>query len=358
MPQAASTGEAKHRVVIIIYKLYEIMEKELNIAKILKDKQKGTKLYADAFGELSLECVNNIGISTITKAGSFRNFYNNGKYSEHGEPILVPSKEMHDWSKFSWKKGDILVSKGDKTLRAIFEGFEDDTYTTFKGKHFLCDYGDNEEYNEEEYNDYHKEVSLRTIEFDKDNKDDAQTYINTIEKRLGGKLNRETLEIEKTQPEFKDGDILYITDRIVSCNFIMIYKNQEGDRIYHYATLPEDNLVIMTKRGFLSDNGGLSKRYATEEEKQQLFEALAKEGKRWNAEKKVIEDIKKEYQFKPFERVLVRDSKDSLWHIDLYEGMLGDDNEYNYSCMAADWVYCIPYEGNEQLLGTTKDVEE
>lgn len=38
--------------------------------------------------------------------------------------------------------------------------------------------------------------------------------------------------------------------------------------------------------------------------------------------------------------------------------MLGDDNEYNYSCMAADWVYCIPYEGNESLLGTTKDVEE
>ena len=357
MPQAASTGEAKHRVVIIIYKLYEIMEKELNIAKILKDKQKGTKLYADAFGELSLECVNNIGISTITKAGSFRNFYNNGKYSEHGEPILVPSKEMHDWSKFSWKKGDILVSKGDKTLHAIFGGFEDDTYTTFKGKHFFCDYVDNEMYNEEEYNGYKKEVSLRTIEFDKDNKDDAQTYINTIEEKLGGKLNRETLEIEK-QPEFKDGDILYITDRIVSCNFIMIYKNQEGDRIYHYATLPEDNLVIMTKRGFLSDNGGLSKRYATEEEKQRLFEAIAKEGKCWNAEKKIIEDAKKEHQFKPFDKVLARDSKDSLWHIDLYEGMLRDDNEYNYRCMAADWVYCIPYEGNEHLSGTTKDVEE
>lgn len=31
------------------------MEKELNIAAILKDKSTGTKLYADAFGELSLE---------------------------------------------------------------------------------------------------------------------------------------------------------------------------------------------------------------------------------------------------------------------------------------------------------------
>ena len=36
---------------------------------------------------------------------------------------------------------------------------------------------------------------------------DAKTYINTIEERFGGKLNLETLEIDKHQ-EFKDGDIL------------------------------------------------------------------------------------------------------------------------------------------------------
>ena len=33
------------------------METEINIAEILKDKPKGTKLYADAFGELNLERV-------------------------------------------------------------------------------------------------------------------------------------------------------------------------------------------------------------------------------------------------------------------------------------------------------------
>ena len=31
---------------------------------------------------------------------------------------------------------------------------------------------------------------------------------NKVEEILGGKLNCETLEIEKTQPEFKDGDIV------------------------------------------------------------------------------------------------------------------------------------------------------
>ena len=41
------------------------MEAELNIANILKDKPSGTKLYADAFGELSLECVNLNRVNSI-----------------------------------------------------------------------------------------------------------------------------------------------------------------------------------------------------------------------------------------------------------------------------------------------------
>lgn len=334
------------------------MEKGLNIAEILKDKPQGTKLY-DLLYNVGVELDTISTTDTETVVWCTNETDNNTTchrgYSEFGTvrgchdglQILLPSKEMRDWSKFAWKKGDVLVGS-DKQLHIIFEKFENDTYTRFKGKHYLWKEGDEEDYAKEE-------TYMLTSVFEKVNDDVAECHINTIEERLGGKLNLETLEIEK-QPEFKDGDILYITDRIVSCNFIMIYKNQEGDRIYHYATLTEDNLVIMTKRGFLSDNGGLSKRYATEEEKQQLFEALAKEGKRWNAEKKVVEDIKKEHQFKPFEKVLARDNKDSLWHIDLYEGALRDDDEYNYRCMATDCVYCIPYEGNEHLLGTTKDV--
>ena len=33
-------------------------------------------------------------------------------------------------------------------------------------------------------------------------------------------------------------------------------------------------------------------RPATEEERKKLFDAMAKEGKRWNAEKKVVEDVR------------------------------------------------------------------
>ena len=331
------------------------MEAKINIAEILKDKPQGTKLYSSACGKCTLEEADDksFKISFYNSKFGFMNggegyLDKNGRLYDDGECVVFPSKEMRDWSKFAWQKGDVLVSN-DVGTEVIFYNWYDDTYTNFYGKHRL----DSENKNNIKYNDA---FLCTTGRYSLEDKDAAQTYINTIEEKLGGKLNRETLEIEK-QPEFKDGDILYITDRIVSCNFIMIYKNQEGDRIYHYATLPEDNLVIMTKRGFLSDNGGLSKRYATEEEKQQIFEALAKEGKAWDAEKKAIVDLKTKVELKPFDKVLVRDRKTYHWEVDLF-GFKTEGPNIVYHCVGGSWKFCIPYIGNESLLGTIKDAEK
>lgn len=88
-----------------------------------------------------------------------------------------------------------------------------------------------------------------------------------------------------------------------------------------------------------------------------LFDALAKDGKAWDAEKKQIVDLKPKIKLKPFDRVLCRDGVGKEWHIDLFESVLTDNSEYNYKCMVNVWKICIPYKGNEYLLGTTKDVE-
>lgn len=96
-------------------------------------------------------------------------------------------------------------------------------------------------------------------------------------------------------------------------------------------------------------------RFATEEEKQQLFDALEKEGKAWDAEKKQIVDIKKEHQFKPFEKVLVRDSIDDVWRASFFSHIKENDGRYVTTCVT--WKFCIPYIGNESLVGTIKDVE-
>lgn len=55
-------------------------------------------------------------------------------------------------------------------------------------------------------------------------------------------------------------------------------------------------------------------------------------------------------QFKPFDKVLVRDYNDNEWKCDFFSNM----NEHGYyNCINSWWHQCIPYEGNEHLLGTT-----
>ena len=239
------------------------MEEKINIAEILKDKPKGIRLYSPIFGECAFSFVqeetDNICVKQHNGEKAF--FNSKGLCNILGECLLFPSKEMRDWRKFAWKKGDVLVSN-DYSKEVIFYNWYDDTYTNFYGKHRL----DSEDKNNIKYND----AFLCTTErYSLEDKDAAQTYINAIEERLGGKLNRETLEIEK-QPKFKDGY------------------------------------------------------------------------------------INKEYNFKPFDTVVVRD-KYSKWTIDFYSFT---DAKDCFVCVGGCWDTCLPYNGKTaKLIGTTKDVE-
>lgn len=272
-----------------------------------------------------------------------------GKLYDNNDAIqaLTPSREMRDWSKLAWNKGDILVNK-DKNEHIIFKGFSKNDYTTFEGKHWISVRKKRHVpyLYMQKTQDYHIE----------DNKDSAQTYIKTIEERLDGKLNRETLEIEKTQPEFKDGDIAFADFGKIQDVFIVSGKTNLSEGYYSFIALNLNStkaLSIGYKTSFFKENLN-TLRLATEEEKQQLFDALAKEGKAWDAEKKQIVDLKPKVELKPFDKVLVRDSESDNWCANLF-GYI-DKDEY-YHCVYANWVYCIPYAGNESLLGTTKDVE-
>ena len=85
-----------------------------------------------------------------------------------------------------------------------------------------------------------------------------------------------------------------------------------------------------------------------------LFDALAKEGKAWDSEKKAIVDLKPKVELKPFDKVLVRDNEDHAWQVSLF----GYKDATIYRCNnGCSWNQCIPYFGNENLLGTTKNVE-
>lgn len=66
------------------------------------------------------------------------------------------------------------------------------------------------------------------------------------------------------------------------------------------------------------------------------------------------ESEKKEHELKPFDKVLVRDFSGRDWEPDIFRYKYG----IYYYCMTTWWHQCIPYEGNEHLLGTTNIPEE
>lgn len=68
----------------------------------------------------------------------------------------------------------------------------------------------------------------------------------------------------------------------------------------------------------------------------------------------VVPDQKPKYQFKPFDKVLVRDDNEADWKCDFFSNI---SNSGYYHCINAGWKQCIPYEGNEHLLGTTNKPE-
>lgn len=328
--------------------------KESKILKVLENVPSGTKLYSTAFGNLEFKGIlNALGSKRIKLTTENENeecvFYStDGRYRKGGEVTLYPSREMRDWDKFAWKKGDVLVTENNTYV--IFEGFENNTYTLFKGKHYFYKELDGKEH-------YRKEQSKKlTSLYKKADNDTANVYIKIIEEKLGGKLNPKTLEIEK--PKFKDGDILTCLDAALHESSTFIFKREhEYGYSCHAGIEISGKLYIIPGRIWCGKYENI--RYATPEEKTKLFDALIKEGKRWNAEKKAIEDIKPEHKFEPFEKVLVRDFKSNEWIPNLfgYKDLTSND-EHKYICVSCAWIYCIPYKGNEHLLGTSKDPEE
>ena len=227
------------------------METEINIVEILKDKPANTKLYSPLFSEVFFSHVSG-GYIAVEHHGGTSLFLSSGRFYDYdgSEPLLFPSKEMRDWNKFAWQKGDILVNENNAHI--IFEKFTDDTYITFIGRHYL---------NKNYKNHVPGRYTCVTQHFHIEESNAAQIYIYNIEEKIGGKLDLKTLEIEKPKCEFKT-----------------------------------------------------------------------------------------------FDKVLGRNEKDDVWEADLFSHYR-EESQYPFRCIGFSRKYCIPYEGNEHLLGTRNNPE-
>ena len=324
-------------------------QKDIDIYEILKGMPDGTPLYTPMCGNVEFISVEadkekSRAIWTENENGAY-SFDKHGKWMKGGEALLFPSKEMRDWSKF-FKKGDVLVSN-DRDRHIIFKGFSKNDYTTFEGKHWIS--VSKKRYisclNTQNVQDYHIE----------DNKDAAQTYINTIEKRSGGKLNRETLEIEK--PAFEIGK-LYVFDEEdedgdVTVIGKLIGKNESEDTLSF-----GDQYEIETEK-FVTDQA-FDLRISVHDE---LREATEDEVELFNKHYSIWKEAKEQPAFKPFDKVLVRNGDNNKW---LPAFFIRDIEEYaaRFNALpihfgrARFFTSCIPFEGNEHLAFTDKDFKD
>lgn len=325
-------------------------QKDIDIYEILKDMPDGTSLYTPMVGKVELTSVATNkeageAIWTENRNGEF-SFDKNGRWLEGGEVLLFPSNEMRDWSKF-FKKGDVLEFAGDKGVQGTctFEKFEDETKTRFLGRFVK----------EKECLYYKRASSFRTADWVKS--DDPAGYIRFVEERLGGKLNLETLEIEK--PAFELGK-LYVSneedeDGELTVIGKLIGKNEsEGTLTFGYQYEIENEKFVTDQAFDLDISLHEVLREATELE----VELFNKHCAIWEKKEK---EAMEQPAFKTFDKVLVRCGKGFKWLPAFFVRDRGESftNRYNvlplHTGKPADFTNCIPFEGHENFAFTDYD---
>jgi hypothetical protein len=78
---------------------------------------------------------------------------------------------------------------------------------------------------------------------------------------------------------------------------------------------------------------------------------------KYNPDTLQVEPVKPKCPFKPFDKVLVRDNDEGEWYAN-YFSHYKENNDCPYVCIDNSYIYCIPYEGNEHLLGTSEAYTE
>ena len=297
-----------------------IMEK-INIAELLKDCPKGMELYSPLCGKCVFDRLN-FGTIICKKQNTQEiTFTSKGYYMlpvfDDCECMIFPSKVQRDWSKFQrpFKDGDIVVCTNTScTFTAIFKSMRDDRtfyrYGVMFDNNFRCLVND--------WSDFNDSCRLATEE-------EKQKLFQTI-KNNGYNWNAETKTLEKLiEPKFKVGDRI---------------KSVISSSYYTVVDIKNDLYFIKS-----------------DTEKYPYQVSFSNE-----INYKLVPDKFDITTLVPFEsRVLVRHNKDNKWCASFFSHIDKDlhSNCYKFVTVAGkSYPMCIPYEGNEHLLGTTDDCDE
>lgn len=211
------------------------MENNINIAEILRDMPKGTKLYSPLFGECNLDNVRTSNreiypIVLLTSVDTSVGFIKTDIISKvlKTRSVFFPSDKMRRWDKF-FKRGDIVYNLYSK-MYAVFECWTNDDYTEFNT---TINYYDDHTFGEEEV--------CTTDSFVKATDKQRVEFIEAAEKHYGGKYNPETLQVEPVKvveskrsfEPFQKVLVRDAKDEVWKADYFSHYE--EGDKIAPYV---------------------------------------------------------------------------------------------------------------------------
>lgn len=151
---------------------------------------------------------------------------------------------------------------------------------------------------------------------------------------------------------FKRGDVVYSTDNGMQA----VFKGWMSDdytsfyaSFVHYVEVDKWDEDMEFMEFFVE-----SFCKETEEAAKDFFAKAEKHyNGKYNPETLQVEPDKLKCPFKPFDKVLVRDNVGFQWKLAHFSHY--DEKLKRYICVHSLFRYCIPYEGNEHLLGTCDD---
>lgn len=306
----------------------------MNIAEILKYCPEGTKLYSTVFGKVELYKVYKGKIAI--KIPYILPLFLDGKYRKDGECVLFPSKDQRDWKKFRLpvKKGDIMMSSTTKRAFIASGG-------TINGHpEYICGINAFDAF---QIVGDHGDSTIWTSDFCIPASEEAKEELFDEMTEAGYKWNTDTLELEKIEPKFKEGDVV-IDDQ---GNLCLVSKIRDDGFMIIVAVLYRNNVLNVYTSNTVNRYSQLTT-IASTTDRNKLYSSLVRKGYKYDKEQHLL--IKQE--FKPFDKVLVRNSDFEHWKIDFYSTYI-ENKSYHYICASNNYKICIPYEGNEYLLGTT-----
>lgn len=284
--------------------------KKTNIAELLKDCPKGMELYSPIFGEVYLDKIRPhlaIVVATDKEQGdSKEEFLYDGRYGMNGECMLFPSKGKTTWEGFQrpFEDGVIVATHSGRQVFILQKTKEDNVGYCYIG----YDFGDKDV------------LAAGEWAFDRLATEEEKAKLFQVIKDNGYKWNAKTKTLEKlVEPKFKVGDIIKDVDGYK----VEIFKVDIDEECYEYISIIAKGIGSIPFK--VQDEWELAPN---------KFDITT---------------------LKPFDKVLVRDGA-GLWRPSLF----GKDMIVGYRYFTSNGSYkeCIPYEGNEHLLGKTDDCDE